>query len=159
MWYSIITKRENPVEQKKKIRVIFISIKNDARSQIAEGFLKHLSGDDFEVSSAGTVPAIEINPLAVRVMAEKGIDISKNSPKSLLHFMPHTGIFDYIITLCDENEDIRCPAFSDKTKKMHWNIKNPDVPCAGYEEKLALMRKSRDEIYEKIKEFIESVKH
>ncbi|MGB9643002.1 MAG: arsenate reductase ArsC, partial [Candidatus Ratteibacteria bacterium] len=108
-------------------------------------------------SSAGTVPAIELNPLAVRVMAEKGIDISKNSPKSLLHFMPHAGIFDYIITLCDETEDIRCPAFSDKSKKLHWNIKNPDVPCAGYEEKLALMRKIRDKIYEKIKDFIKSV--
>ncbi|HOL50072.1 MAG TPA: arsenate reductase ArsC [bacterium] len=145
--------------KQKKTRVIFISIQNDARSQIAEGFLKHLAGDEFEVFSAGTVPATELNPLAVTVMTEKGIDISRNTPKSMLHFIPHTGIFDYIITVCDENEDVKCPAFTDKTQKLHWNIKNPSSRFIGYDEQLDLMRKTRDQIYEKVKEFVKSVKY
>ncbi|MCM8815688.1 MAG: arsenate reductase ArsC [Candidatus Omnitrophica bacterium] len=140
-----------------KTRVLFISIKNDARSQIAEGFLKHFAPFDFEVFSAGTLPALELNFFAVQVMAEQGIDISKNTPKSLLNFLPGACVFDYIITICDKNEDIKCPAFSDeKTKKLHWNIRNPDVH-GSYEEKLITMRKVRDEIEQKVKEFVRTV--
>ncbi|MCM8788497.1 MAG: arsenate reductase ArsC [Candidatus Omnitrophica bacterium] len=150
-------KQKQEKQKNRKIRVLFISIKNDARSQIAEGFLKHFAPFDFEVSSAGTLPALELNPIAVQVMAEQEIDISGNSPKSLLNFLPGASIFDYIITICDKNEDIKCPAFSDKKiRKLHWNIKSPDVqgPC---EDKITTMRKIRDEIEEKVKEFVRTV--
>lgn len=141
----------------KKIRVLFLSIKNDARSQMAEGFLKHMAPSEFEVFSAGMLPALELNPVAVQVMTEHGIDISKNTPKGLLNLLPSASVFNYIITICDEKEDIRCPAFSDKrTKKLHWNIENPDV-STSYEEKLNIMRKIRDEIGKKVKEFVKEV--
>ncbi|MCM8758998.1 MAG: arsenate reductase ArsC [Candidatus Omnitrophica bacterium] len=144
-------------KQKNKIRVLFISIKNDARSQIAEGFLKNIAPSDFEVSSAGTLPALELNPVAVQVMAERGIDISNQYPKGLLSLLPGASAYDYIITICDENEDIRCPAFTDENiKKLHWNIKNPDVR-GSYEDKLKRMRTVRDQIEKKVREFVREV--
>lgn len=143
---------------KKKIKVLFVSIKNSARSQIAAGILRYLAPDDFEVSSAGISPALELNPFAVIVMNEIGIDISRENPKSLLHFIPHTGIFDYIITICNKKEDRKCPAFSAGTKKIHWDIKNPETRCTSYEKSLQSMRAVRDEIYKKVEEFIKSVR-
>lgn len=155
VWYHNFMKKS---KQNRKIRVLFISIRNDARSQIAEGFLKEIAPFDFEVSSAGTLPAQEMDTAAIHVMAEKGIDISKNEPKGLLNLLPGASAFDYIITLCDKNEDIRCPAFIDeRSKKLHWNIGNPCLRLNSYEEKLAIMRKIRDEIERKVREFVRSV--
>jgi len=125
---------------------------------MAEAFLNEFAADWFEVASAGTSLATRINHLAVIAMQELGIDISKNEPKSLLHFLPSTRPFDYIITLCDPEEDLHCPAFSDRTKKLHWSIKNPNLKSGSYDEKLDYMRKVRDQILENIKEFIEMVK-
>lgn len=142
----------------KKSKILFVSIKDSARSQIAAGILRHLAPDDFEVSSAGISPSLELNPFAVMVMNEIGIDISKETPKSLLHFLPHTGIFDYIITVCSKKEDKKCPAFSAGIKKIHWDIKNPEVRCSSYEKGLEIMRKVRDDIYKKVEEFVKSVR-
>jgi len=142
---------------RKKINVLFISIKNSARSQMAEAFLENLAPEQFQVSSAGTSPDLKINPIAVEVMREIGIDISNKEPKGLLNYLPHTGFFDYIITICDKDEDIRCPAFSDKTKKLHWNIQNPEIG-ESYDEKIEKMREIRDIIAENVRKFVEEVK-
>ena len=90
-----------------KKRVLFICRHNSARSQIAEALLKKLYGDKYEAYSAGITPA-EINPYVVRAMAEVGIDISKQRPKSLMEFWGQK--FDYVVTVCDYAKE-NCPFF------------------------------------------------
>jgi arsenate reductase len=102
-------------------KVLFLCIGNSCRSQMAEGFLKHIAGDKFEVFSAGVKPTI-VNPMAMRVMAEVGIDISTHRSKSIMEFMGQK--FDYVITVCDKAKQT-CPVFPGKYEKIHWYLEDP----------------------------------
>lgn len=103
------------------IRVLFLCTGNSARSQIAEGLLHHIGGPRFHVYSAGTSPRPEVHPMAVRVMAEEGIDIRAAHPKDVQHF--HGQRFDYVITVCDRAKE-SCPALPG-AEMIHWSFPDP----------------------------------
>ena len=122
-----------------KKRLLFLCTGNSARSQIAEGLLRALGGAEYEVFSAGTKPA-GVNFLAVKQMAEEGIDISKQYSKSVEEYKDKQ--FDYVITLCDNAKDT-CPVFSGNYKSIHWSIKDPAAVKGTTKEK-------RDAFYEAV---------
>ena len=132
-----------------KNRVLFLCTGNSARSQMAEGFLRHMAGDRFEVFSAGVKPT-QVNPLAVKVMAEAGVDISKHRSKSAMEFIGQQ--FDYIITVCD-NAKQTCPVFPGKHEKIHWDLEDPAEAQGSEEERIVVFRTIRDEIRKKIEEW------
>ncbi len=109
---------------------------------MAEGFLRHLAGDRFEVSSAG-VESTKVNLLAIKVMKEEGIDISGHKSKSIKEFLGHE--FDYVVTVCD-NAKQACPVFLGVAKKIHWDLKDPAIAQGTDEERLKVFRKIRDQI-------------
>ncbi|MEM1513729.1 MAG: arsenate reductase ArsC [Candidatus Thermoplasmatota archaeon] len=133
-----------------KQKVLFICMHNSARSQMAEGFLRAMCGEYYEAYSAGVQPS-EVNPYAIKVMSEIGIDISKHRSKSIDEFY---GIkFDYIVTVCDDAKEA-CPFFPGGKKYVHKGFIDPSKYEATEEEKLMIFRKVRDEIKEWIeKEF------
>lgn len=135
-----------------KTRVLFLCTGNSARSQMAEGFLRHLAGDRFEVFSAGVNPT-QVNPLAIKVMAKVGIDISKHRSKSATEFLGQN--FDYVITVCD-NVKQTCPVFPGKYQKIHWDLEDPAQAQGTEEEKLKVFRKIRDQIKENILDFLKA---
>lgn len=127
-------------------RVLFLCTGNSARSQMAEGLLRALGGDRFEVFSAGTDPTF-VRPQAITVMSELGIDISHQRSKSLTEFLGDD--FDYVITVCD-HADQRCPVFPGTVKRVHWSIDDP-VVSRPEETQLAAFRQARDELHERIR--------
>lgn len=124
----------------KKRRVLILCTGNSARSQMAEGYLRRLAGERFEVFSAGTKPA-GLNPIAVKVMAEAGIDISAHRSKSVEEFQHQQ--FDYVITVCDNAKE-SCPVFPWAGERLHHSFADPAAASAG--EQLELFRKVRDQI-------------
>ncbi len=129
-----------------KQRVLFICTHNSARSQMAEGLLRALGGDRFEAYSAGT-EATHVRPLAIRAMAELGIDISKQESKSLAHFLSEP--FDAVITVCDAAAEV-CPVFMGAKRQLHWSFPDPAKAMGSEEEQLAVYRRVRDAIRERI---------
>lgn len=123
-------------------KVLFLCTGNSARSQMAEGFLRHMAGDRFEAYSAGVKPTA-VNPLAIKVMAEIGIDISKHRSKSMMEFIDQS--FDCVITVCG-NAQKTCPVFPGEHKKVHWDLEDPVASEGNEEDKLKVFRKIRDEI-------------
>jgi len=123
-------------------RFLFVCTHNSARSQMAEGFLRHIGGDAFEAYSAGTEPG-ELHPLAVEVMAEEGIDISGQRAKSVDGFVQQQ--FDYVITVCDDANEA-CPFFPNAANRLHWSFPDPSAAGGTREEKLAVFRTVRDAI-------------
>lgn len=128
-------------------KVLFICTHNSARSQMAEGILKALFGDYYDVHSAGTAPA-SINPYAIRVLKEIGIDISSYHSKNVHEYRDIQ--FDYVITVCDHARE-SCPYFPGGTL-IHKGFKDPAELSGSEEEILSEFRKSRDEIKVWIKE-------
>ena len=104
-----------------KQRVLFLCTHNSARSQVAEGLLRHLGGDQFEVYSAGT-EATQVRPLAIRAMAELGIDISGQQSKTLDRYLGEP--FDEVITVCDAAAEA-CPIFPGARRRRHWSFPDP----------------------------------
>ena len=133
-----------------KRRVLFLCTSNSCRSQIAEGLLRHLAGDKFEVFSAGVKPT-QVNPLAMKVMDEIGIDISKQRSKSVKEFLNQQ--FDYVATVCDYARQT-CPVFPGKYEKIHWNLEDPAKAQGTEDEKLLIFRKIRNQIKENILKFL-----
>ncbi len=129
-----------------KTRVIFICTHNSARSQMAEGLLRHLAGDRYDVYSAGTV-ATKVNPLAIKAMAEKGIDISHHTSDHIDKFMGME--FDYVITVCD-NANESCPYFPTNKTRWHWSFEDPSAATGTEEERLAKFREIRDQIEKRL---------
>ena len=123
-----------------KARVLFLCTGNSARSQIAEGLLRHLAGDRFDVFSAGTRP-VGVNPNAVQVMAEIGIDISGHCSKSVDQFAGQQ--FDYVITVCDNARE-QCPIFPGARRQVHQSFIDP--AAAPEDQQLGQFREVRDEI-------------
>jgi arsenate reductase (thioredoxin) len=140
-----------------KTKVLFLCIHNSARSQMAEAFLKFYSGENFEAESAG-IEAGKLNPFAVEVMKEIGIDISNNKAKSVFDFHQQGKTYDYVITVCDEGNAAKCPIFHGLHKKLHWNFDDPSSFQGDENEKLIFTRKVRDEIRNAVLEFIKDVK-
>ena len=135
----------------KKIKVLFVCVHNSARSQMAEAFLKQLSPDKFEVKSAGLEPGI-LNPLAVEVMREVGIDISKNKTKGVVDFFNSGEKFGYVITVCDEASAGKCPYFPGTIEVLHWSFEDPSEFKGTYKERLEKTRIVRDKIKARIEE-------
>lgn len=129
-----------------KQRVLFICTHNSARSQMAEGLLRTLGGDSFEVESAGT-EATHVRPLAMHVMAEIGIDISKQQSKTLERFLGE--LFDDVITVCDATAEA-CPVFVGAKRTLHWSFPDPSQAKGSEEEQLAVYRSVRDAIRQRI---------
>ncbi len=124
-----------------KIKVLFICTHNSARSQMAEGLLRSLRGDLYDAFSAGTI-ASKVNPYAIKVMSEIGIDISHHRSKSIDEFKGQ--IFDYVVTVCDNAKE-NCPFFPGKYV-FHKGFQDPADFEGTDEEKLMIFRKVRDEI-------------
>jgi arsenate reductase (thioredoxin) len=139
----------------RKQKVLFLCTQNSARSQMAEGFLRHLAGDRFEVYSAGIDPTDEIHPCAVEAMSEVGIDISEQYPKGLGTYLGKMG-FNYLIIVCARAEE-RCPkTFPGVGARFSWVFEDPrrdeEIP---YDSMLERFRKGRDEIELKIRDWLE----
>ncbi len=116
---------------------------------MAEALMNHICGDRFDAQSAGLEPG-EINPLAVAVMREEGIDIASNHTKSALDLFAKEHSFDYVIAVCDLNELRRCPTFPGRAERLHWPM--PDVATleGSDEEKIEQAREIRDRIKSKV---------
>jgi arsenate reductase len=128
------------------IEVLFLCTGNSARSQMAEGLLRSLGKEHFEVYSAGTYPK-ELNPLAVAVMQELRIDISGQRSKDLTEFLGRE--FDYIITVCDRARD-NCPTFPGDNQRIHWSFEDPAAAVGDESHKLEVFRRIRNEIRTRI---------
>jgi arsenate reductase (thioredoxin) len=139
-----------------KEKILFVCIHNSARSQIAEALLRKMVGDRFEVESAGLEPG-HLNPLAVEVMKEMGIDISRNRTKKVDDLLQQGRTFDYVITVCDESSAERCPFFPGKTNRLHWSFEDPSAYTGTYEEKLEKTRGVREAIREKIEGWVKEL--
>jgi len=141
-----------------KRRVIFVCIHNSGRSQISEGFLRHLAGDRFEVASAG-LEAGKLNPLVVKSMAEVGIDISSHYAKKAQDLIDAGEKFDTVITVCDETNAERCPLFPGRgtnvnAERLHWGFPDPSALSGTDDEKLAAIRPIRDAIKSRIETWL-----
>ncbi len=134
-----------------KAKALFLCTGNSARSQMAEGYLRHVAGDRFEPLSAGVEPK-GLNPLAIEVMHEIGIDISQQTSKGLDQFLGQK--IPYVITVCD-NAKQRCPIFPRANKLVHWSLEDPAEAAGSHDEKIAVFRRVRDEIEQRIeREFL-----
>ena len=133
-------------EAGERARVLFLCTHNSARSQMAEGLLRHLSGDRVEAYSAGTEATL-VRPLAIRVMDEVGVDISGQESKTLERYRGEH--FDYVITVCDDANEA-CPFFPGARNRLHWSFEDPARAEGSEEERLAIFRRVRDEIREHI---------
>ena len=130
-----------------KRRVLFLCTHNSARSQMAEGFLRDLAGDRFEVESAGTEET-RVHPLAVRVMGEVGVDLSGHCSKTLDRFLAQP--WHHVITVCDHANE-RCPVFGRGADRLHWAFEDPSRAMGTEDERVAVFRRVRDEIGAQIK--------
>jgi arsenate reductase len=136
-----------------KKRVLILCTGNSARSQMAEGVLRHDSGEAFEVYSAGVIASF-VRPEAIQTMSEIGIDISNHRSKSIDEFTSQQ--FDYVITVCDNARE-SCPVFPGNAMSIHQNFEDPPAPGVGDDEfRLAVFRRVRDEIRQWMNVFIKS---
>ena len=126
----------------KKKRVLILCTGNSARSQMAEGLLRHDAGEHFEVHSAGTRPG-SVRPEAIAVMLELGIYISGHRSKHVEEFDGQP--FDYVITVCDNARE-SCPVLSGAAKRLHQSFDDPASLTGSEEERLAIFRRVRDEL-------------
>jgi len=131
-------------------RVLFLCTHNSARSQMAEGLLRHLGGGSVEVASAGT-EARGVHPMAVRVMAEIGIDLRGHASKTLDRFVGEP--WDDVITVCDHANE-SCPIFPGATRRLHWSFDDPSAATGSEEQRLAAFRHVRDEIRARIETWL-----
>jgi arsenate reductase len=131
-------------------KVLFLCTGNSVRSQMAEGLLNALGSKQWKAKSGGVISSF-VHPLAIQVMGEIGIDISKKTSKSMDQFIKQK--FDYVITLCDDAAKF-CPSFDGQGKRLHWPFEDPASATGTDEEKLEVFRRIRDEIKKKIERFL-----
>ena len=130
-------------------KVLFLCTGNSCRSQMAEGWLRHYAGERVEVSSAGTKPA-GLNPTAVSVMGEAGVDISGQRSKHLDELINQDFLF--VITVCDAAREA-CPVFPGALYQLHWSFDDPAAATGTEAERLAVFRRVRDEIRAQVQGF------
>jgi arsenate reductase len=136
------------------VRVLFVCTHNSARSQIAEALLHREGGPGFEVSSAGT-EATRVNPLAIQVLAELGIDWSDRHSKSVDELLDQP--FDWVITVCDEAREA-CPTFPGARRTLHWSLDDPSTFEGTDEERLDAFRRTRMELSERVLGFVNTAR-
>lgn len=144
------SRKERPVPSA-PIRVLFVCTHNSARSQIAEALLQRYGGDDFEVHSAGT-EATRVNPLAIQVLGELGIDWSHARSKVIGEFVDQQ--FDYVITVCDRAR-ATCPVFPGSMNSLHWGLDDPSDVEGTDAEKLEAFRRTQVDVAARLRPFIE----
>lgn len=135
-----------------KKRVLILCTGNSARSQMAEGLLRHIAGDRFDVYSAGTIASF-VRPQAIRAMDEIGIDIGPHRSKSVDKFAGQS--FDHVITVCD-NAKQNCPIFTGKTERIHWSFDDSAEATGSEDDVMNVFRRVRDEIRRRLESFAES---
>jgi len=133
-----------------KKRVLILCTGNSARSQMAEGLLRHDGGGRFAVFSAGVSPS-HVRPEAIEVMSEADIDISTQQSKSVDEYAGQA--FDYVITVCDNARE-QCPVYPAQTERIHWSFDDPAGADGHASARLAVFRRVRDEIRARLREFI-----
>jgi arsenate reductase len=133
-----------------RARVLVLCTHNSARSQMAEGLLRALAPDRFEVASAGT-EATRVHPLAIRAMDELGIDLGGHTSKTLDRFLAEP--WDYVITVCDTANE-RCPVFPGAVMRLHWGFDDPSAARGTEEERLAEFRRVRDAIATRLRSWL-----
>jgi arsenate reductase len=130
-------------------KVLFLCTGNSCRSQMAEGWLRHWAAGRAEVFSAGTKP-VGLNPMAVAVMREAGIDISSHRSKHVDELAKEDFLF--VITVCDAAREV-CPVFPGALYQLHWSLDDPAAATGAEEERMAVFRRVRDEIAEHVRAF------
>lgn len=133
-----------------KQRVLFLCTHNSAWSQMAEGLLRAMAGDRFEPA---LTEATRVHPLAVRVMAERGIDISGHKSKVFVGLLRDR--WDHLITVCDDASE-QCPFVPGLRKRLHWSLSDPSRASGTEEERLAVFRRVRDDIEARLAEWIKT---
>jgi arsenate reductase len=133
-----------------RARVLVLCTHNSARSQMAEGLLRALAPDRFEVASAGT-EATRVHPLAIRAMDELGVDLRGHTSKTLDRFLAEP--WDYVITVCDTASE-RCPLFPGAAMRLHWGFDDPSAAPGTEEERLAEFRRVRDAIATRLRSWL-----
>jgi arsenate reductase (thioredoxin) len=146
-------RREQMTEPEGKLRALILCTGNSARSQMAEGLLRHIGGTRFEAFSAGTKP-VGVNPLAIEAMREIGIDISTQRSKSVAEFAGQE--FATVVSVCD-NAAEQCPIFPGAPQRVHWSLPDPAAVSGTEEEKLGAFRRVRNELERRILSFVNSV--
>jgi arsenate reductase len=139
-----------------KRKVLFICVHNSARSQMAAALLNEKCGEFFSSESAGLEPG-KLNPLAVEVLREIGIDISRNKTQAVFDVFKSGELFAYVITVCDESEAASCPIFPGVTTRLHWSFPDPSKLTGSYEELLEGTREIRDQIGDRIEAWCNEV--
>ena len=134
-----------------KKRVLILCTGNSARSQMAEGFLRHAGGDRFEVFSAGTHPSV-VREEAIEAMRDWDIDLSGHRAKSVDEFAGQQ--FDYVVTVCD-NAANNCPVFPGAAQRIHWSFDDPAAAVGDYKTRVMEFRRVRDEIAARFREFFQ----
>ena len=137
------------MDTQSKQRVLILCTGNSARSQMAEGLLRHDAGERFDVESAGTKPS-QVRPEAIAAMKELGIDISGHRSKSVDEFAGQS--FDYVLTVCDNAQE-SCPIYPGHTNRLHHSFEDPAAVQSSEEQRLASFRVVRDEIREFLRTF------
>ena len=135
-----------------KKKVLFICVHNSARSQMAAALLNKRCGEFFDAHSAGLDPGT-LNPLAVEVLREMDIDISKNKTQAVFDVFKSGELFAYVITVCDESEAESCPIFPGVATRLHWSFPDPSKFAGPIEEKREQTRRVRDKIDDQIRQF------
>ena len=138
--------------------ILFVCIHNSARSQMAEAFLNHYDGKSLIAESAGLEPG-KLNPNAVKVMQEVGIDISNKGTQEVFDLFKKGRLFQAVMTVCDEASAEGCPIFPGVVRRLGWSFPDPSSFTGTNEEILENTRKVRDEIKEAVLAFIEEAKH
>ena len=139
-----------------KQNVLFICIHNSARSQMAEAWLNHLCGEAFAAESAGLEPGT-LNPLVVEAMQEVGIDLSQKKTRAVADVLKSEKLFSHVVTVCDETSAERCPIFPGAARRLHWGFPDPSTLTGDHDEKMANVRKIRDQIRNRIEEWCDEV--
>jgi arsenate reductase len=137
-----------------KRRVLILCTGNSCRSQMAEGFVNQRLGGSWEARSAGTRPAARVHPLAVKAMAEVGIDISAGRPELVDRYLDEP--WDLVMTVCDSAKET-CPAFPRPVERLHVSFDDPALAEGSDEEKMVVFRRVRDEIRERLVALIEGI--
>jgi arsenate reductase len=134
----------------RRTRVLFLCTHNSARSQMAEGILRHLGGDRVEAAIAGT-EVTRVHPLALREMSERGIDISGQRSKHLNELLGER--FDSVVTVCD-NANESCPIFPGAPERIHWSIPDPAAVQGDEETRQAAFQRAADELMARIRDLL-----
>ncbi len=136
-------------------RVLFVCIHNSARSQISEALLKRACGHSIHVESAGITPGT-LNPLAVEVLKEIGIDISGKATRDVFEVYKSGARFTHVITVCDEASAERCPVFPGALNHIHWSLPDPSQFEGSHDERLVRIRELRNEIERRVHAWCET---